>query len=255
MKKYLLIFVLIYFFPLGLFSQIFKAEDGTKIKIEVISNDPDEGRNAAIYIGAWSPDGARLLGFEYLKPTKYYFNLDAGLGASGNFTYFLKSWKNERIIYQSLKIEGNTRYKAKIDVPRRKSLGLNVGGGHTIEYFELQLASSYVSIGASLLTSFHINLKTENGLKKAQGTGISRMNFDVVYYINPQFINENIASRSILEDETRKVGCRFYLDGKRTIWSPNGRISLHYKIGVGIQVVQKQLLTAIGGFGLGYSFG
>lgn len=53
-------------------------EDGTTVKMEVISVDPDEARKLSIYAGGFGPEGVHGFGLSYYSPTKALVDIAAG---------------------------------------------------------------------------------------------------------------------------------------------------------------------------------
>ena len=57
---------------------VYKAKDGSKITIETLDDNPDNGRNTAFYLGPIGYGGTKLIGFDHYKPTKHFVSTMIG---------------------------------------------------------------------------------------------------------------------------------------------------------------------------------
>lgn len=237
--------------------QTYTAEDGTQIDVEIISVDPDKGRNTSIFIGVFGPEGAHTLGANYYKPGKFFIN---GLvGRSGGHVdgsiFFITSTKEIKM-KQSVKVSGNTKYVIKVPGLKRRSFGLHMGA-NMVDYSKMNDATAQHSAvgvfgGLSLLKARHTNWKIYDSFRQAQGTLINRLNADVIYYVHTEYPEAYMTTETGTEP-ARKIGARIYYDGKATFWSRQGRISLNYMLGVGLNS-DMDGIPLFGGLGLGYNF-
>lgn len=250
--NFLIVFILL--IPATIMGQVYSAQDGSTFELENVNSDPDQGRNAEVYLGIFGPEGLNLIGISYLKPTKYFFNVAGGhQSIFGEANIFLHSWKKQRHVRSSLAGYGHIRYVAKVLVEKRRSFGLHVGANYFNDYIlgTADVTTTAVFTGFSLLRSSHVHWKVKNGYAEVQGTAINRLNLDVVRYINPQL---NSADYTTIEEEAREIGARLLFDGKVTIWSRGGRVSLHYMLGVSIPLSKRVDVGVPGGLGIGYNF-
>lgn len=97
-------------------------------------------------------------------------------------------------------------------------------------------------------------MKIYDDYRQRKGTLISRLNADIVHYIDPKLIEEDPSDSEDSNSILRKTGFRIYYDGKTSIWSRSGAVSVHYMIGFGQHICKIDSFTIIAGFGFGYSF-
>lgn len=254
-------------FASAIFSQNihFSAKDGTTADVEMISVNPDEGRNHSIYLGLFGPEGMNLIGFSKYAPTQYYVNLMAG-ASGGNVDasiFFFSKTKNSKI-RQSIKAEGRTRYVGDLPLEKRTSYGFHGGAGYVdYTFFGIMDDNSYSTMsafaGLSLLTAKHVNLVIDGNDRrgKRNGTAIFRLNADVIYYFNQKLVAgkyEQPDEDETIADATRNIGFRIYVDGKSTAWGRSGRLGINYMLGIGRNSNKKENFTPFAGFGFGYNF-
>jgi hypothetical protein len=262
MSKRLLIFTAFFFHATLLLlaqKRTYEAPNGKQVDVEIVNDNPDEGRNASIFVGFFGPQGVNLLGANYYKPKSYFINGLIG-PASGqvDVSLFLRNTVKPTVLRQSVAMEGRTKYMVRVFTEKRKSLGLHGGASYMNYSFDGPDYSSLgVFAGVSLLKSKHAYWKISSNYKQAQGTLINRLNADVIYYV-PLVRTATPAATGTVgygepERTYRKVGARVYYDGKATLWSRGGRVSFNYMLGVGINE-DKQSLPFFAGLGLGYNF-
>lgn len=237
--------------------QTYAAKDGTTVDLEVLSVNPDEGRNASIYVGFFGPEGMHNIGANYHKPAKFYINGLAGRsGGAVDASIFLASSLKSAKFKQSVKQAYRTKYVVKIPGQKRRSFGLHMGVS-SVNYTKLAdgpssgLSTKSVFGGLSLLKSKHTHWKIFDSYEKAQGTAINRLNADVMYYFDRKAAW--LQPGETVEGVSRPMGVRLYYDGKATFWSRQGRLGLNYMLGVALNS-DKQGFPLFAGIGLGYSF-
>jgi hypothetical protein len=237
--------------------QTYQAKDGTSVDLEVLSSNPDEGRNASIYLGFFGPEGMHNVGASYHQPAKFYLNVLAGrTGANLDGSFFLFSTLKPTKIKQSVKQDYNTRYVVKIPAEKRRSFGIHIGVS-SVDYSKMTdapasgLSAKSVFGGLSLLKSKHTHWKIYDDYRQAQGTAINRLNADVIYYFDRSAVY--LEPGETLDDASRKMGVRLYYDGKATFWSRAGRMGLNYMLGVALNS-DMDGIPLFAGIGLGYNF-
>ncbi|AHM61263.1 hypothetical protein D770_15045 [Flammeovirgaceae bacterium 311] len=254
----LLIFILIStLFQIEALAQreTYRADDGTQVDVNIVSVDPDAGRNTSIFLGYFGPEGAHILGANHYKPGKYFINgLVGKTGAHIDGSIFFATATKQIKLKQSVKMTHNTKYVIKVPALKHRSFGLHMGA-NMVDYSKLVEATGYHSTtgvfgGFSLLKAKHTHWKIHDSYGEAQGTMINRLNADIIYYFNTE---STYYSTSDLEVGTRKIGARLYYDGKATIWSRQGRLSINYMLGVGINSARESI-PLFAGFGVGYNF-
>ena len=69
-RRLLVLTIFFYHTSLCLMAQrkSYQAQDGTSVDVEVISTNPDEGRNACVFLGLFGPGGVNTLGANYYRP-------------------------------------------------------------------------------------------------------------------------------------------------------------------------------------------
>lgn len=237
----------------------YEAPTGKRVEVEIVNDNPDEGRNASIFVGFFGPQGINMLGANYYKPKSYFINgLVGPTGGQLDVSLFLKNTTKPMVLRQSVAMEGHTKYMVRVFGEKRKSLGLHGGASYMDYSFDGPTYSSLgVFAGVSLLKAKHAHWKISSNYRQAQGTLINRLNADVIYYVPVVNIETPVTPGTVVYDEPdqlyRKVGARVYYDGKATLWSRGGRISFNYMLGVGLNE-DKRSLPFFGGLGLGYNF-
>jgi len=249
---YFLVAVNLISFSLIAQSGTYVFDDSTEIYLQVVNSNPDKGRNAAIFLGAFGPEGMNILGGTYYIPKKSYLSVMAGLNGAiidGNWLFFSKEKPIE--MKQSISMENNTKYVARVPSVKRISFGAHFGTSYYQYNFSDEFSAMGIIGGFTLLRARHAQWLIESKYKRAQGTAISRLNADFVYYPYRQVSSQEDDVH--IDEVSRKIGYRLYFDGKSTLWSRNGRVAIHYLFGIG-HGSAKTGIFLMGGIGLGYSF-
>ena len=265
MKKLALTLLLIFSSLNFCFSQVF-VDEKTQQAFEVVRNndDPDAANRYAVYGGLFGFDGVSMIGTSYYYPKKLYVNLQGGpnvlindspgLNIFGSLSLLFLNKKVLKEMKQVLHSESNIRYIAKVPIPKRKSLGFTIGGGYNPEYSlgSTSLKGPSISAGLTLLTAWSADLMIRGGYKRKKGTSVRRINADIVYYPNPQYLDET--NNNQIENSARKIGCRLYMDGRTALWTTGGHFALQYILGAGISMVKSQEVSPLAGLGFSYSW-
>lgn len=236
-------------------SGVYQFEDSTEIYVQIVSSDPNKGRNKSIYLGAFGPEAMpNIIGFSYYNPKKSYLNVMGGLhGGMIDGNIILTSKGKPITMKQSVKLSGYTKYVVKIPSQKQFSTAVHFGSSyyrHTL--YSNPFSATGLIGGLSLIKARHAHWLIDSHYKEAQGTSLNRLNADVILYVNRQPIGAE-RDRATVEENTRQIGWRLYYDGKATFWSRKGHWDMHYMLGVG-QGVDKRSMLLLGGFGIGYSF-
>lgn len=252
---------------LNSFGQVetYRAVDGTSVDLEIINSNPDEGRNACIYIGRYGLEGSNMIGANYYRPNKFFINGMAGT-SGGNIDLSLLFINKTRQVVSKQTVKSNyrTKYVVKIPIPSKLSFGPHLGVSFT-DYSKFLFNNAFgvdaeyrsystmgIAGGVSLLGAKHIHLKRHGDVAEAQGTVIHRINADGIFYFNRKLPSDYNGTETI-DDLSRKIGYRIYYDAKATIWGGAGRLSMNYMIGVGLNS-QLKGFPIFAGLGLGYNF-
>lgn len=237
-------------------SGTYQFDDGTEIDVQVVTSNPDKGRNAAIFVGAIGPEVLNVIGGSYYFPSKGYVQAMAGpWGGIVDGNVILASKTKPINMKQSVRMDRDNlgrqvKYVVKIPSEKRVSLGLHTGASY-YNYMETPFSAIGLIGGLSLLKARHAHWLIEGDYKEGRGTAVSRINADAIFYVNHTPTGEE-GEVSIKED-TRSLGFRVYFDGKATLWSRGGKVALHYMLGYG-QGADRSGSPLLGGLGLGYSF-
>ena len=255
---------------------VYKAKDGSKITIETLDDNPDNGRNTAFYLGPIGYGGTKLIGFDHYKPTKHFVSTMIGFNnymIDGNY-FILNSTKNIKKS-QAVKADTRVRYTAKVPSVKRRSLGIHLSANHLNQLKFKAISSNYgyyrtteISPGISWFTARNLKLKVDGNV--LQGSSYKRINLDAtfhtfrsiniseytnVYYTSTLTGIDTITTTESVDEVLNKVGYKFYLDGKATSFG-QGKVSFKYLIGVQSSPLKRDGLKPrlIGGVGIGFSF-
>jgi hypothetical protein len=252
-----------------------KAEDGTEFEVDILNKNPDEGRNAEVYLGAFGIDGVHILGANYNIPK--IANINLGIGVNNYWldgSVFAYSWIKNGKIKQSVGYNSTginnmgqstvQKYVAKIPSDKRRSIGLH-GGFNSFSFLMSKEGTTRLdgmswSAGLTFLRAMHVHWGIkENGSteKGRQGTLINKFHADYVGYFNQSV--SSISTHGFIEPQplsyyTRNSGFRIYLDGKATFWSEKGRISVHYMAGIAQGAEALKSIDVLFGLGVGFNF-
>ena len=254
-------------------------DDGTKIPVEIVDKGPDGGRNTALYFGGLGIGGIKLVGFDYYKPTKYFFSAMAGPNnymVDGN--YFFANFTKDITLSQSVEGGPNSgiKYVLRFPAKKRSSLGAHLCLNHLNQINNPEASFNWgwfklteVNPGISWLSAKNSKLKmSETNIR--QGSSYKRINLDAIFYSSRSIDIESytrvsykftdtgshtIVTTKSVDDVLNKIGYRFYIDGKATDWG-KGRFSYKYTIGVQSSPLKEDGLTPkmMAGVGVGYSF-
>ncbi|MEM9672238.1 MAG: hypothetical protein AAF992_06565 [Bacteroidota bacterium] len=240
-------------------SGVYQFDDSTEVYVQVVSSNPEKGRNKSIYLGAFGPDAMpNIIGFSYFKPKKSYLNIMGGLhGGTVDGNIILTTKHKPVTMKQSVKMayggyNRTTKYVVEVPSQKQFSTAVHLGGS----YYQYTLYDPFSAIGLiggmSLIKSRYAHWLIDSEYQEGQGTSINRLNADVVFYVNRQALGAEPTTINIAED-TRQIGWRLYYDGKATLWSRKGHLGFQYMLGIG-QGVEKKSMILLAGLGLGYSF-
>lgn len=241
-------------------SGTYKFDDGTEVDVQIVSTRPDEGRKASIYIGALGPEPANCIGMSLYNPEKYYFNVMGGIfGGMVEGNIFLTSKLKKSTISQSVHYKyrnqsfgEDTKYVIKVPTQKRVSFGPHIGTSFYNYTFNNPFSAVGLITGLSIVKSRYAHWLIDGVYKARKGTQVSRINADVVFYVNRKLVGTPEYPVS-LDELSRKIGYRIYFDGKTSLWSPSGRVAVHYMFGLGLTGHMKAL-PLLGGLGVGYNF-
>jgi hypothetical protein len=265
MKK--ILFSLFLLYSSAMFSQTtikLKADDGTEFEVDILNNNPDDGRNAEVYLGVFAIDGMHILGANYNIPK--IANVNVGVGVNNYWidgSVFAYSWIKHGEVKQSVGYRKTEKYVAKIPVDKRRSIGFH-GGFNSFSFLMSKSGTTRLqgmswTAGVTFLRAMHVHwgIRQSGSTEKGrQGTLTNKIHADYVGYFN-QDVSTISSSRFIDEPisyYSRSSGFRVYIDGKATFWSEKGRISLHYIAGVAQGAEALKNINIIFGLGVGYNF-
>lgn len=247
------------FYSIDLFPQTktITFEDGYQVDVDILSVNPDEGRNVCVYAGVFATEGVQNIGMSYYNPGKYFIN--GMIGRSGYFVdgniIFLSYFKDSRI---SQSVE--THYRLDVPIKKRRAFAFHFGSNSVDYKYSMlegptsQLSAIGVFGGVSTIKSIHTKWQLSNRTKLVQGTAIIRWHFDVVYFLNRK-AHYPLGFVGDLDDLVNKIGYRFYYDGKHSFWTKYGRFSVNGILGVAIKADKENfILPFFCGMGLGYNF-
>ncbi len=265
MKILIFVFFLL-FIQTGLFSQDFETfefEDGSSIDVRVVTTDPDEGLKGNVYAGLFTPTGhVGLVGYNHYIPTKMYINGTFGLkGGLLDASFFLYNKTKNKTLKQSVKSSSSgdviTKHVIRLPTLKRRSIGVHTGievlnyefSGSDEEY--KKQAVGFIG-GLSVLGARYANLKMKTKYKERQGSLVNRLNLDFMIYPFRK-IGKELQPDETIDEFLGLMGLRIYYDGRASVWSRNGRVSLNYMLGVNVST-DSNATPLILGIGFGYGF-
>lgn len=216
------------------YSQVLRAKDGTTVTVTSYDDNPDNFRKFNFKLGLFYNDlninALKYLGLSYYAANKFYATSTfGGNSVSLDANILLSPNTKQKTVSQSVKSAHNTLYVAKIAVPQKVYPAPHIGASLTrLGGYQEPFLYSQFFCGFSIVKVMHAQLTTEGGHRSARGGRLTRMNFDFVG-CTPYGPNELIESDPF---RYRRIGARVYLDGQIGAWSPKGRFSFHYAIGV-----------------------
>jgi len=243
----------------------YEFEGSYSAMVASVRTNADQGLMKCLYLGIYGNGDtqSRFLGFDYISPGKFNVNLEAGDGVRLQYTHFLFSRLMDSEIKQSVKssssnsfnIKKITRYKIKIPVQVRRSIGI-VGG---IEYAtdvisgeksllnDYSLASVYTGISYQSIKHAFIKVKSESD---RQGTTVNNFFVTAAYYSVSE--KENIIP--LLDNEVRTVVPRIGYQGRLGYWTPKGRGGLNFMLAYQPSVIIKENFNWLLGLGISWSW-
>jgi hypothetical protein len=244
----------------------YKFEDGTQIRVQYYSRDPDLIRKHALNVELTTMGNGSfyLLGYTYIQPRKFYIQTRLGFSnIHADMSYWIFNGTKDKKLKQSVKVEslGADHYKAymvKFTVPKRRSFGPRVGmnlshRGLVPDMTNAVLGPS-VFAGMSYFTNYQAKVSSsrKQGVRyfsegTRSGAHMKRINADVSYYFN-----HGVQKVTDYETEVlKKFTTRFYLEGRFTGWEVRDEPTwfFSYVLGASISALNYNNVTPLVGAG------